>query len=212
MGSPMSILSKFVAVVAGAAIATGAANAAPVSINGVWFDSERDFATSVDVSTGELGTIGGASSLAGAVGADLSQGVRCSTDACSFVVEFDNPIENTDGDDFVIYGLGTGSIPELFDIAVPGMRLTNFSLEDTGQTVGNFALTSLSLDLSDFGIALGETISRIKIIVNPGTNPEEFVAFASLNEAIATPLPAGFLIFLGGAAGLFGASRKKNTA
>jgi len=208
----MRFVSKVAAMIAGAISLAGAANAAPVNINGIWFDDERDFATSVEVSTGELATFGGASSLDAGVGADLTDGVRCATEACSFIVEFDNAIVNQAGDDFVIFGLGTGSVAELFDIAVPGVRLTNFSLVDTGTTVGNFALTALRLDLSDFGIALGDAVSRIKIIVNPGTNAEEFVAFASLNEAIATPLPAGFLIFLGGAAGLFGASRKKKTA
>ncbi len=211
-GIVMKAFWKFAGGLVGAVSMFTTAQAATVTIDGVPLSEANDFATGIEVTSGNLTTFGGASDITSAIqGANLEDGVRCADEAgCSFKITFDQGVGNWEGVDFAIYGVGIGAPgSEVFDLAMNGVRLSNLSLQDTGETVGRFGLSALYVDLSDLGVEFGAVVNTIKIIVNPGTNPEEFAAFAALNEAVPVPLPAGFLLFLGGAAGLFGASRKK---
>lgn len=220
MGLVMSILKNLIGGLAAAGVMIGAASAATVTLAGETFDESR-LADSAFLGTGTFDSFDLANGTVPSINdaftdGDLNTGGRCDfagNPGCSFAVVFDGGIANQAGDDLRIFGIGVGTPgSELFDVIINGSRINNLQLSATGETLAGFAVSALSLDLEDFGIAFGDVIDSISIIVNSNTNPEEFAEFVSLNESLATPIPAAFLIFLGGAAGLFGASRKKQKA
>lgn len=209
----MSALKNITAGIVGSLALFGFANAAMVSIAGhnVY---EENFADSAVEKTGTLLTydIGGATPTADeAVGGDMGDGVRCDVGGCSFMVGFSGGIINEAGNDLIIFGLGGGG-PELFDIAYNGVRLTDMQMVGTGMFEGAFEIFYLELNLDALGVAVGDVISEIKIIVNNGSSTEEFALFASMND-VAVPLPAAVWLF--GSALAFGGGmvrRKKKAA
>ena len=218
--------SLVAASVASAAVMFGAASAAPVTFGTITTD-DSNFADSVALVSGgsELVAIdgeagGNANATVGRDGPNLDI-IRCQAGiACSFDVFFDGGVQNQAGDDIAIFGLGgDGSIPEEFSLTINGVTLSNLELVQTGVILGTdirpqgYNIKQLVVDLSSFGLAVGESINSIRVAVAAGVDSEEFAAFASLNDdTVVTPLPAAFLMFLGGAAGLAGAGRKKKKA
>ena len=176
-----------------------AANAATVEIAGQSYE-EAAFADSVTVRSGEIETydVGatGVSDASGAISGSAADGIRCASDGCSFLVQFDGGVENQAGADLAIYTLGVTSF-ELFDIAVPGSRLFDLSAVGTGQFVEKWEIGVILLDLSDLGLALGESLLQLKIIVNRGISSEEFASIVSLNEGevFVNPIPAAAWLF-----------------
>jgi len=221
MGFVMSFTKNLIGGLAAMSVMVGAASATPITIAGQTFDDANlaDFA-GLSAGTSSTYDLDGGPDLSfsdALTDGDINTGGRCVTDAgapgCSFAVFFDGGIENQGGDDLQIFGIGVGQAGvEVFDVVINGVRVSGLELVNTGMNTLGFAISSLSLDLADFGVAAGDVVNAVSIIVSSVTNPEEFSEFVSLNDAIATPIPAAFLIFLGGAAGLFGASRKKKTA
>jgi hypothetical protein len=192
----LSIAGALAALAFGAA---GVANAAPVTIAGATYD-EEDAADDVTVWSGQVGyynLAGGPMSVDEAIGGSASDGVYCVNGACSFLVGFEGGVENQEGADIAIYGLGTGN-PEYFDLAYNGVRLSDLTLTATGSYVGRYQLSVLFFDLSDFGVAIGQTVNAFKVIVNAGNDSEEFAAFFSLNsdeDVLVNPIPAAAWLF-----------------
>ena len=217
------IVNRVFAALAAAALSMTAAHAAPVSMGGYNLDS-ADFATGSEILWGDgrvfQAGAGGYSADATAEnlntvlsGPDARDGFVCETNFCGVNAYFDLGVENVEGDDLVVFGLGAGA-NEVFDLTINGTRISGLSLVDTGELIAGTSqvLTALSIDLSDWGVDLGEKIYSIRVIVTDITaNKEEFVAFAALTAegAIENPLPAASILFLCGGAGLFGAARKK---
>lgn len=224
MGFVMLVKNRSVLAIAFSAVMllAGQAQATPITFAGYNFDSD-DIADGVQGVDGDLRTYDvrrdpvfnlspSASELDASIGATANTGVTCvDSNGCVFDILFDGGAANGAGDDILLAGLG--GMSELFDVVINGVTLTGQQLSNTGDLVNGFNLKILTLDLSDFGVNFGDIINSVRIVVSPGVDPEEFSLAAALNgNDVAVPLPAGFLIFLGGAAGLFGASRKKKTA
>ena len=209
----MRVLKKITPVFVGSLVLFGFANAAIVTVGGhnVY---EENFADSVVEKSGTLkmfdvgGT--GVSTYDEAIGGSAGDGVSCATDGCSFEVNFSGGIENQGGNDLIIFGLGVGAgTPELFDIEYNGVRISDFGMTGTGFFENGFEISYLEIDLSIFGVALNDIVSKLEIIVNPGMNSEEFSLFASMND-VAVPLPAAVWLFGSVlAAGGFAGRRKR---
>ncbi|MEL6360691.1 MAG: hypothetical protein AAFR21_06360 [Pseudomonadota bacterium] len=214
----MKTIKAIAAVAVASAFTMGVAHASPVTVAGVNYQT-TDFASSLDVRTGDVDAFditGASTDTNSALGWSANDGVKCAseTGGCSFIINFANPIENQAGDDLVILGLGGTGSNEKFDLAYMGTRLTDLNLVDTGTFAGKFNIKSLSIDLTDLGVAMGDFVTRIKVIVNAGANREEFVGFASLNDDtdLVTPVPAAAWLFGSAlfAGGFF--KRKRKTA
>ncbi len=119
-----------------------------------------------------------------------------------------------DGADLLQFGISANTV-EFYYMTINGQRLADFSPVDDGNLVlgANRKLTVLVLDLSKyFGTSISNTIRAIQASVADGAaNKAEYAVFAALNEGetLTNPIPASFILFLFGGAGLFGASRKK---
>ena len=207
------------------------ANAASIQIGDYTADTENA-ATSATATSGSVelfdkfGT--GVDSLDAAIGGSLLDGVRCadSGGGCSFSIGFDAGVVNTFGEDIVLAGLGvSASSAEEFDLEINGVVHSNLALVATGDLLGAAPLKVLGIDLSDFGVAIGDVISSITFIVRMGGNSEELtyvgaldqgsvnsVALLQTNEVVVTPIPAAIWLF--GTAALGGGflSRKKRKA
>lgn len=218
-----------IAAMALAAI-TGSANAATITVAGQSFD-ETAFADTVNATDGTNRLFGAGGSTAptdlndALSGSNLQTGANCTSATCAYEALFtDNSVVNEAGDDLIIFGLGDPAGAEIFSISINGTTIGGFDAAATGELVEgtSFDLASVSIDLSDFGIGLGETVSSVLFSYTNATGgSEEFLAFAAINNAVngpvviddpdtpEVPLPAAFYIFAAGAAGLYGAGRKK---
>ncbi len=192
--------SKSLALTIAAAFGlAGAANAAPVEIAGQLYDGAA-FADSVTVRSGAIETydVGGTgvTSADGAIGGSVADGIRCASDGCSFLVEFDGGVENQAGADLAIYTLGVTDF-EFFDIAYSGVRISDLQTVGTGQFFRHWEIGLIMIDLSDLDVALGESIQQLKIIVNRGVSSEEFASVVSLNDGdvLVNPIPAAAWLF-----------------
>ncbi|WP_428406949.1 hypothetical protein [Hyphococcus sp.] len=210
---------KFSAAIAAAALGiglAGAANAATIEIAGQVYD-EAAGADGITVTSGTVGSFdlsGGGASVNEAIGGGAADGVSCSSDGCSFLVNFDNAIVNQDGDDLVLYGLGVGSIAEYFNVSYNGVELEDLAMTATGSFLNNFQISHLYLDLSDLGVALGDALTSFQITVKRGINTEEFVAAVSLNDedVLVNPIPAAAWLFGSALIGGGYLSRKRKKA
>ncbi len=208
------------------AVMFGVAAAAPITFGTVTTDV-ANYADRVSLVSGssqlfEIDGLanGNANSTVGREGPNLDV-IACRGDmGCSFDIFFNGGVENQAGDDLAIFGLGgDGTIAETFSLIINGITVSGLELVQSNVVVGTdlrpegYNIKQLLINLDLFNLALSETITGIRVVVDGGVNPEEFAAFASLNaEYSEIPLPAAFLFFLSGAAGLLGASRKKKRA
>ncbi len=204
----------------------GVAAAAPVTFGTITTDV-ANYADRVALVSGSAELIeidglanGNANSTVGREGPNLDI-VTCRGMACSFDVFFDGGIENQAGADLAIFGLGgDGTIAETFSLVINDITITGLELVQSNVIVGTnlrsqgYNIKQLLIDLDLFNVVISERITSIRVVIADGVNAEEFAAFASLNssEYSEVPIPAAFLIFLSGAAGLFGTSRKQKRA
>ncbi|MEZ5894188.1 MAG: hypothetical protein R3C58_13725 [Parvularculaceae bacterium] len=223
-------LLKILGIGASAALLFAAAEAAPITLGGYDVDTDN-FATSAELTYGggRIFQEGGPGALTptslsdSLSGSNARDGLLCELYSCGFQVFFADGIQNQVGDDLVLYGLGD-SKNEFFNLLINGVKLYDLELVDTGELIAgtSFALVALAIDLSDFGLALGDSITSIRISMMSATaDKEEFSAFASLNsqsgfstlvvdeKTLVNPLPASFILFLCGGAGILGAARRK---
>lgn len=127
-------------------------------------------------------------------------------------VDFDNEDQENAG--LLKYGIDVTS-QEFYAMTINGRRLSDFSLADEKSLMlgSNRELTALVIDLSKYwGNSISDTVRAIEgAVANRQANKAEFDAFAALSDAetLTNPIPASFILFLCGGAGVIGAARRK---
>jgi len=215
-------------------VAVGPVSAAPITIGGFAFDGESAFADDATYLSGETVYIfhppgtdwtsapGNSTTDLDAylTGSDITNGVDGG--GITFDLDFiDNAIVNGAGDDLVVFETIAA---ESFDLALFDGGLTPFMTFTpifTGTTVGAEVgstntgnLNAAAIDLSDFGIAAGATISslRIRTVVGGGSVPgslagADIVAIGALNSR-AVPEPSTFALLAAGLLAVYRATRR----
>jgi hypothetical protein len=193
----LSIAGALAALAFGAA---GVANAAPVTIAGATYDSAAA-ADGVTVLSGSIQLYDiastGVTTANGAIGGSVGDGLRCAVGGCSFEVFFEGGVQNQQGSDIVLYGVGVGG-REPFDISYGDVQLSDLVMTGTGSYLNRYQISALYLDLSDLGVAIGAIINTITITVKYGPDSEEFAALYSLNtdeNTLVNPIPAAAWLF-----------------
>lgn len=197
-----------------AALGWSSAQASTITINGVDHD-ESAFVDEVTLDSGVFTPYLAPTPEEALVGGDVLTAANCDPDAgpCSFTAYFtDNVAVNGDGDDIVLYALG-GKGLELFDISINGVTSFDQAALRTGEYAGPHTLLAYYIDLDLFGIAAGAAVSSFAITTGiGGPSPEDFAAFAALNnEDIVMPIPGAAWLF-GSALVAGGVFRRKRKA
>lgn len=205
-------------------------NASPITIAGFTFSAgELAFADDAYLVSGTIrytcatAGVGPASSVAEALaGSNLERCVNNNTGDSGIVeaVFLDNSIENAPGVDLVIFEL-SGTLPagtpdprENFGVSVElpdGFSpFTYFDPVATGSnSCGDPTLCldtfAVQIDLSDFGVAPGALVDRVRLHifdVGLGTKSGDIAALGALNSGAPVPEPSTGLLLLGGLAAL----------
>ncbi|MBT8458149.1 MAG: hypothetical protein KJN60_00585 [Boseongicola sp.] len=207
-----SILRIVLASLALFPVAAGAATLGSLTID------DTAFVDDISVVSGSLKTYDSTlGALAGidvrtpdeaATGGDVNSGVWC-TASCSFDIFFlDNHIVNGAGDDLVIF---EGGANENLSVTGNGITLildTLFDTEEAGFVdAEGFQIGYWLIDVSEFGLGTGDTLStlRIDLLFDEAGGGDfasaDFVAAGGLNSVVV-PLPASLPILLLGLATL----------
>jgi PEP-CTERM motif len=205
--------------IVGAAMLTALATAstearATISVGGFTFP-DNGFVDTLLASTGSYTVSGG--SLAS---------VLTDTDPNTFAFSFDTGASltlgwssvravNGPGDDIVLFELGT---PDSWNVTINGTTRVETSAA-TGFSAGGFDLLAAPLDLSDFGVASGGSISQIFLTFNVdaanGTVPSTALvgALETTGSSMSTPEPSTWAMMLIGFASLgYAGYRARRTA
>ncbi|WP_309399999.1 PEP-CTERM sorting domain-containing protein [Cerasicoccus maritimus] len=145
-------------------------------------------------STGSPLIYGGALSISDALsGSDLTTGVEF-VGAETVQIDFiDNTIKNIAGNDLVIFEYGAN--PETISLTVGSMESMSivyasvFSFQEGGTNINE-----IRVDLNDFGIAMGNSVSSIFIKVGDSAHKPEISGAASLEPI---PEPGQYALIFG---------------
>ncbi len=194
-------------LVLAASMLFGHSTHAAVTVGGISFDDDA-FADSLGTVVGSWTYGGGATSLADALtGSDPADFAYCFGTTCSVQVNFgDNRAVNGSGADIAIFELGSA---EMFAVRI-GSTTLSFTAVSTGESAGGFALLVALIDLDDFGLGAGETLSSLTLFPSPTDDPADFTVIGAKNNlSVSVPEP-GTLALLGlGLAGLAATRRRK---
>ncbi len=205
-----------------------------VTVGGLDFDDNAFADSLASASDGFSPYFGVATSLEEAlVGTNLIDYTfvtSSSSEESNFVISFDdNHIVNGPGADFVIFDLGPIDIHlfandparydrwrEFISVAVsPGGPRRSYQVEDSGENAGRYSVLIAQIDLDDFGLASGDTVSLLQIFPknSAGADSADITAIGALNSVtVATvPLPAGLPLLSAGLLTL-GAFRRRTLA
>lgn len=188
----------------------GAANAT-TNVGGIDFD-DNAFVDSLVSSTGSWTHGGGASSLEDSlVGSDANDFAYCFGRECSVTLKFDDNVAyNGNSYDLAVFELGTA---EDFNVQIGGVT-NSYLASSTGYSAGGYDLLVALINLDDFGLAAGDTLSELTLFPAPtGADPADFTVVGAINSRAntAVPEPATMLLFGVGLAGLAAAGRRKNS-
>ena len=82
----------------------------------------------------------------------------------------DNVLVNGLGADLVLFELG---VPSVFGVSITiGGTTRSYASVSTGAQAGGFGLNAAAIDLSDFGIAFGASLSSIVILMGDASNTQ----------------------------------------
>jgi hypothetical protein len=191
-----------------ASMLLGHSTHAAVIVGGISFDNNA-FADSLGTVVGSWTYGGGATSLTDALtGSNPADYAFCFGSTCSVQINFDdNMAVNGSDTDIAIFELGNA---ETFAVQI-GATTRSYTAVDTGMDAGGFNLLVALIDLTDFGIGVGATISSLTLFPAPtGGDPADFTVIGATNNS-SVPEPATLALFGLGLAGL-GAMRRKKLA
>ncbi len=193
----------------GAAILVTLLSAAPVGasviVGGITFDDDA-FADTLISSSGSYTVGGNTTDLTTAVvGYDVDNYAYSFSSGAYLELGFtDNVIVNDTGDDVALFELG---LPDTFKFSLTiGGVTKEYLTVGTGYTGAGFALNVARINLDDFGVAAGASISSIVIgmdvLASGGTVPS-FTAAGALNSR-SNGVPEPSTIVTGGLAAVMG--------
>ncbi len=196
--------SSLLACAASFAFATPAL--ADVNVGGFTF-ADNAFVDALTGSSGSYSTVGGS----------LSD-VLTDIDEATFAFSFDDGafLDLAFTDNFAVNGTGTdivlfelGNVEDSWNVTINGITLLIASF-DTGFDAGGFNLDAGLVDLTDFGIASGASISSLRLSFNPMGTVASTSLVGALNSINAIPEPATWAMMIGGF-GMLGAAARRRT-
>ncbi|XOV86175.1 MAG: PEP-CTERM sorting domain-containing protein [Pseudomonadota bacterium] len=207
MSKKLSIQSIMLAVVT-ALVAPGAS----AIVVGPFGDLTNWVSSATRIS-GSGGNFNGVDAVAALVGDDLTDGAINIGTSDKFGLFFDTGIVNNAGADLVVFDSRFSADSLYMEIEIGGSEFLvgAGSFIDTGLdfTLKNcgcgFSLFGAAIDLSDWGIANGATVTNLAI---RGSGQSDIMGVAALHS-VAVPEPAAFAFFGLGIAGLMASRRRK---
>jgi hypothetical protein len=193
--------------------------ASAVTIGGFTFD-DNAFADSLTGSTGAVTTVPTTGLSLDSVMTDIDEntGAFPTGALASFQLAFtDNTVVNGVDEDLVLFELGpapSGGGPiNSASVSIEtstGIETRSYDFLATTTT----DLNAAAIDLSDFGIGVGESVSSVLVItgeLNSDLAPATLTLVGALNNGVTPiPVPAAVWMFGTGLIGLVGVARRRN--
>ncbi|MBK1989842.1 PEP-CTERM sorting domain-containing protein [Sphaerospermopsis aphanizomenoides BCCUSP55] len=178
--------------------------ASAVNIAGTEYDDE-DFANALLDYSGSFTTPGGDLQTV-VTDQDLTTYAFSFTPGAFVKLGFDTPVINASGADIALYDLG---IPDTFQVSLDGVNYLSYESFDTGYDTENptYDVNVATVDLSDFGLDLNETINEIFIKLDTVSADETVPSLALVAAIRKVPEPSAMFGLLA-TAGFLACQRK----
>jgi hypothetical protein len=200
-------MKHFMALICGVCLVATSIPASAIPVG--TFGDIDSWVTDASRILGTGGEYAGVDPLAGLIGDDLTDGainLGLSSSVDSFLLTFDGGITNGAGDDFVVFDGRFSSDGVSIGVGGTELAVSSSSFVDSGldfilkNTSFTFDLYGASLDLSDYGVAVGASITSLTLTAYA---PEADIMGVGVLNSGSTAVPEPSIIALFGA-GLIG--------